>query len=441
MAPDPPSDCDSIAPGFALCGRTALPLSRPGPGSRINLLMNILFFSEQSPYQKTRVGGAENSMRLMAEGLAARGHRVTFASLRPDAIPAPKRFERNGVAVLLCPSPRRSVLQRALRKAGMASRAPAQALARAGWARVGRILFKGKLPDLVYAFYEMEFLEAALTARAAHPGMVIVMRMAGLGWYETLARDPSGRTQAGMARVFGAVDAINYLSGPSRDLIEARAREAGVDLAGPAQFVADIGVDVSRVPWLWQGSGGTRGLDIVVATRFSPTQKRQDILVEALGLLKDRLPVTATLIGSGATRDAIARRCAELGLSDSVEFVPFLDQAALWERLRRADLLCHPCDHEGVSKIILEAMMLGLPVLASDVAPLPDYVIEGETGFRAANTASAWADRLVEIARARDTLPALSERARRFVEARFDTARNLAEYERQFEALVRRRQG
>ena len=52
--------------------------------------------------------------------------------------------------------------------------------------------------------------------------------------------------------------------------------------------------------------------------------------------------------------------------------------------------------------------MLGLPVLASDVPPLPDYVIEGETGYRVANTPEAWAARLVEIAAAKDRLPALS---------------------------------
>ena len=74
--------------------------------------------------------------------------------------------------------------------------------------------------------------------------------------------------------------------------------------------------------------------------------------------------------------------------------------------MRRADLLCHPCEHEGVSKIILEAMMLGLPVLASDVPPLPDYVIEGETGYRVANTPEAWAAKLVEIAAAKDRLAA-----------------------------------
>lgn len=402
--------------------------------------MNILFFSEQSPYQDTRVGGAENSMRLMAEGLAARGHPVRFASLRPDAGKAVKRFEQNGVEVVLCPSPRRTFAQRVFRKLGLRESALARGLAARGWDRVAAELFgrgaPGFVPDLVYAFYEMEFLDRALAARKTHPGMKIVMRMAGLGWYETLRGDPTGRVRAEMARSFTAVDAINYLSEPSRELIDSHAAEAGIDLAKPSHFVADIGVDVSRVPWLWQGSGRQDGLDIVVATRFSQTQKRQDILVEALGLLKDRLPVTVSMIGSGGTRDAIARRCAELGLADSVEIIPFMAQEELWERLRRADLLCHPCDHEGVSKIILESMMLGLPVLASDVPPLPDYVIEGETGFRVANTPEAWAARLEEIAAAKAELPALSGRARRFVEERFDTTRNIAAYERHFVALT-----
>ena len=45
--------------------------------------MNILFFAEQSPFLSNRVGGAENSMRLIAEGLAARGHRVRLRLAAP----------------------------------------------------------------------------------------------------------------------------------------------------------------------------------------------------------------------------------------------------------------------------------------------------------------------------------------------------------------------
>ena len=112
------------------------------------------------------------------------------------------------------------------------------------------------------------------------------------------------------------------------------------------------------------------------------------------------------------------------------------DPEQLWRTLAGADLLCHPCDYEGVSKIILEAMMLGLPVLASDVEPIPDYVIEGETGFRAANTPEAWAERLVWITANKALLPGVSERARAFVEARYSVARNLDLYEARFAALT-----
>jgi glycosyltransferase involved in cell wall biosynthesis len=402
--------------------------------------MNILFFTENSPYTAVRVGGAENSMRLMAEGLAARGHHVSFVSLRPDVLPFTRRFRAGGVAVVLLPAIRRSLPQRALRRSGRADGRSARRLRDAGWNRLGRALFgprgAGKV-DILYAFYELSFLRQALAARdASQPGMRIVMRMAGLGWQEEVQRAGAGAGLAEVAALFNAVDAINYLSPQSQALVEARARELGLPLAPRASFVADIGVDVGSVPKLWAGPRPEPGLEIVVATRFSPYQKRQDLLVAALGLLRGRLPFRVTMIGSGATQGAVARQRDALGLTEAIEIVPFMAQDRLWETMRRSDLLCHPCDYEGVSKIILEAMMLGLPVLASDVAPLPDYVIEGETGFRAANTPEAWAERLLWIAANKALLPAVSDRARAFVEERYAVARNLALYEARFAALV-----
>ena len=401
--------------------------------------MHILFFAENSPYLAIRVGGAENSMRLMAEGLAAAGHHVTFASLRPDVLPRTRRFRRNGVEVLLLPAIRRSLAQRVLRRLGPAGAGAAAGLRAAGWRRLGRALFGGRAGriDVLYAFYELAFLREALKARdgGARPEMRIVMRMAGLGWQEEEQRAVAGAGLAEVAAIFNAVDAINYLSPSSRALVEARAGALGMALEPRSSFVADIGVDVGGVPRLWAGPRPGPGLEIVVATRFSPTQKRQDLLIEALGLVRGRLPFHVTMIGSGATRDAVERRRDALGLTQAVEILPFMPQEALWQAMARADLLCHPCDYEGVSKIILEAMMLGLPVLASDVAPLPDYVIEGETGFRVANTPEAWAERLMALAADKSVLAPVSARARAFVEEQHSVGRNLELYAARFAAL------
>ena len=378
-------------------------------------------------------------MRLIAEGLAARGHRVRFASLRPDGLPWPKRFTVNGVEVALCASPRRSLARR------VAGRLPGgKALARKldarGWARVRRAVFgpgtgDASRAELLYGFYEMEFLAQALLARDAAGGRpAIVLRMAGLGWYDAIRRGLV--TQDECARIFNGVDAVNYLSEASRAQVEAKAVEIGMPFAPRGGFVADIGVNVGKVPMSWAGPSAGPGLDIVVATRFAAPQKRQDLLIEAVGLLRDRLPVKVVMIGTGGTREACIARRDALGLTGTIEMRPFMAQDELWARMRSADLLCHPCEHEGVSKIILEAMMLGLPVLASDVPPLPDYVIEGETGYRVANTPEAWAARLVAIAAGKDRLPALSAGARAFVEARYATERNVARYEARFAALV-----
>jgi glycosyltransferase involved in cell wall biosynthesis len=396
-------------------------------------LMDALFFAQQSPYERRRVGGAENSMRLIAEGLAARGHRVTFASLRPDGLPFARRFEVAGVEVLLVPNPHRSPFRRLAAKLGLGARRPGPR----AWARVGeRVLGpEGPPADILYLFYEMEFLAEALRAReAARPGMAIVLRMAGLGWADALVRD--GGDPAESIRRFNAVDAINYLSPSSQALVEAKAAALGHPLAPRSGFVADIGVEVGRAPVAWRGPSAGPGLDLVVATRFAAPQKRQDLLIEAVGLLRDRLPVKVTMIGDGGARAANVARRDALGLGGAIEIRPFMPQAELWATLAAADLLCHPCEHEGVSKIILEAMMLGLPVLASDVAPLPDYVIEGETGYRVANTAEAWAAKLVAIAAAKDRLRPLSARARRFVEATYDTQANIDLYEARFRELA-----
>lgn len=398
--------------------------------------MNILFFSEQSPYQPTRVGGAENSMRLIAEGLAARGHQVSFASLRPDALPLARSFTANGVAVLLCPGPRRSLRARLARRLRLPQGRLGRALDARAWGRVRRRIFGGARIDVLYGFYEMAFLDQALAARDAEAaGLKIVLRMAGMSWHDAILQGGDA-ARARYQRVFNGVDAINYLSERSRDLVEARAAEVGLALAPRSSFVADIGVDAGRVPARWQGPGPAGRLEILVATRFTLPQKRQDLLIEALGLLKGRLDFHVTMVGTGASAAAAIRRRDALGLTEAVEILPFLPQEALWAAMAKADLLCHPCDHEGVSKIILEAMMLGLPVLASDVAPLPDYVIEGETGYRVANSPEAWAARLLAIAADKAALPALSARARAFVEATYSADRNLDRYEAAFRALA-----
>ena len=69
----------------------------------------------------------------------------------------------------------------------------------------------------------------------------------------------------------------------------------------------------------------------------------------------------------------------QLGLQDRVLFLGY--RRDVIEILHCADLYAHPSMREGLGIAALEAMASGLPLLASNVGGIPDYVKNGITGF------------------------------------------------------------
>ena len=73
-------------------------------------------------------------------------------------------------------------------------------------------------------------------------------------------------------------------------------------------------------------------------------------------------------------------RVAELGLEDRVRFIGRVDEHALPELLRGADLYVTASETDGTSVTLLQAMSCGIPVAASANPGNEWWIIEGETG-------------------------------------------------------------
>jgi glycosyltransferase involved in cell wall biosynthesis len=89
--------------------------------------------------------------------------------------------------------------------------------------------------------------------------------------------------------------------------------------------------------------------------------------------------VCLVIIGDGPERAQLQRFRDQSGAQDSVRFVGHRRDA--FELMSAFDVLWNGSLYEGQSNTILEAMSLGIPVVASDIPGNRDLVADGETGY------------------------------------------------------------
>lgn len=117
---------------------------------------------------------------------------------------------------------------------------------------------------------------------------------------------------------------------------------------------------------------------LVTVGRFSHV-KGYDLLFESLALAAEAgVDFTLAILGHGPEEGGLRRLAVQLGIANRLEWLgPDADVAA---RLADADAFVTTTRGESFGIAVLEAMLLGLPVLATAVGSLPEVVTDGETG-------------------------------------------------------------
>ncbi|MDN7456417.1 glycosyltransferase family 4 protein [Burkholderia cenocepacia] len=136
---------------------------------------------------------------------------------------------------------------------------------------------------------------------------------------------------------------------------------------------------------------------IAFAGRLSQ-QKGVGTLIEALAqLVRQGCDVHLRLAGDGNV-DQWRARAADLGVAERVYFCGWLDDAGKSRLFREASVFCLPSQFEAFGIAALEAMFLGVPVVASRVGGLCDLVEDGVSGRLVdPGDASALADSLQDL--------------------------------------------
>lgn len=152
----------------------------------------------------------------------------------------------------------------------------------------------------------------------------------------------------------------------------ARLIEAGAGLPTGSVVVVHNGVPD-------EGPAASRnGSNSIVAGTFArlDADKGIDVLLRAAVSLDD---VGLLIAGDGPARESLLAEAATNGLSERARFLPWSETTrALLDEI---DVFVLPSRLEAFPLSILEAMMAGRPVLATDVGSIREAVVDGTTGL------------------------------------------------------------
>ncbi|AMJ62700.1 glycosyltransferase [Bosea sp. PAMC 26642] len=169
-------------------------------------------------------------------------------------------------------------------------------------------------------------------------------------------------------------------------------------------------------------------------------EKNPLAFVEIARLVDHGLPLRFVMTGTGPMREALQAAIVKAGLP-AQRFHLLGEVEEIVPVLASFDLLVLPSTFDGRPMVVLEALALGVPVLASRVGALPELIVEGQTGWLcAAGDDVAFARRIEAAARDRAGLQAMRRRAREFAQTQLEVKAMLDAYENGLRSVLPREQ-
>ncbi len=237
-----------------------------------------------------------------------------------------------------------------------------------------RRLIKAEQPDIVHTWlFTANAYGRLMVGRRmkTRPKLIVSERCVDVwkaGWQLWLDQKLIGRTDRLIGNSIAVADFYKSIGYPT-DRITVIPN--GIDVPEPTPFDRDALLAELEIP---------RGVPVIGFVGRMARQKRVDDLVFAMALVAILRPdAHMLLVGDGPERDKLMKFARDINIDSHTRFTGHRADAA--KLLRIMDLFWIASDFEGQSNSIMEAMAAGLPVIATDIPPNRELVVDGETGF------------------------------------------------------------
>lgn len=192
------------------------------------------------------------------------------------------------------------------------------------------------------------------------------------------------------------------------------------------------GVDLAAIPQRDPGAAGRRGLVIGAVGRLVP-KKGFDVLLRAAAPLVRERHAEVVIVGDGPERGRLMDLIVELRLGLAARLVGARPWRETLRTMSGFSVLAAPSveapdgDRDGLPNVLLEAGAMGVPVVASRIAAIPELVTDGVTGrLVEPGDVTALTDALVEIDEAPDAAAARADALREEVKSKWAAEQSAA---------------
>ena len=168
---------------------------------------------------------------------------------------------------------------------------------------------------------------------------------------------------------------------------------------------------------------------ILSVGRLSPEKGHEDLLRAFAEVVRLMPRARLVLVGDGPQKGALLDLRKQLGLDGEVVFAGLQDDVNRW--LMGADIYVQPSRREGLPLAVLEAMALGLPVIATRVGDMEQVIESGQEGYLVPpEDPQAMAEKLLDVLQHPDLQGPVAAAAKRVVQERFSLDRMVETVER-----------
>lgn len=274
--------------------------------------------------------------------------------------------------------------------------------------------------DICYCAFGMDAPHALRLRRLGALGGELVVAFRGADTTKYVAR----RGPRVYARIFRQARLLL----PVCDFLARRLVELG---APPERVVVHrTGIDLKRWPYHERRPARDSRLRLVTVGRLVE-KKGIDHVLRAVRILVDRgVDVEYRLLGDGPRRERLAALTAQLGVEDRVTLHGRHGQEKVRDALEGSDVLVAASvtaadgDEEGIPNVLKEAMALGLPVVGTRHAGIPELIEDGVSGFLVPERdETALADALQRLAAEPGRWAAMGRAGRARIEREYDIDR------------------